>query len=82
MELTAMVQPVEMILQVKENVSKKYMIDSVLYWMNEYHVDGFRFDLMGLHDTETMNLIREAINKSEKWKRYYNIWRTMVSWSK
>jgi len=47
---------------------QKYMIDSVLYWMNEYHVDGFRFDLMGLHDTETMNLIREAINKSENGK--------------
>ena len=47
---------------------QKYIIDSVLYWMNEYHVDGFRFDLMGLHDTETMNLIREAINKSENGK--------------
>ena len=47
---------------------QKYMIDSELYWLNEYHVDGFRFDLMGLHDTETMNLIREAINKSENGK--------------
>lgn len=44
---------------------QKYMIDSVLYWIEEYHIDGFRFDLMALHDTETMNLIREAVNKLE-----------------
>jgi pullulanase len=44
---------------------QKYMIDSVLYWIKEYHIDGFRFDLMGLHDTETMNLIREEIDKLE-----------------
>lgn len=42
---------------------RNYMIQSCLYWVNEYHVDGFRFDLMGLHDTETMNLIREALDK-------------------
>ncbi len=41
---------------------RKYMIDSILYWANEYHIDGFRFDLMGLHDVETMNLIREALD--------------------
>ena len=29
---------------------RKYMIESVLYWINEYHIDGFRFDLMGIHD--------------------------------
>ena len=39
---------------------RKYMVESVLYWMREYHVDGFRFDLMGIHDIETMNAIREA----------------------
>ena len=39
---------------------RKYMIESVIYWMKEYHVDGFRFDLMGIHDIETMNAIREA----------------------
>ena len=44
---------------------QKYMIDSVLYWIKEYHIDGFRFDLMGLHDTETMNLIREAVDNLE-----------------
>lgn len=44
---------------------RKYMIESVLYWVREYHIDGFRFDLMGLHDTETMNEIREALNQLE-----------------
>lgn len=39
---------------------RKYMIESVLYWMKEYHIDGFRFDLMGIHDIETMNAIRQA----------------------
>lgn len=41
---------------------RKYMIDSVLYWANEYHIDGFRFDLMGVHDVETMNQIRNALD--------------------
>lgn len=41
---------------------RKYMIDSILYWINEYHIDGFRFDLMGIHDIETMNAIREAVD--------------------
>jgi len=41
---------------------RKYMIDSLLYWVEEYHIDGFRFDLMALHDTETMNAIREALD--------------------
>lgn len=36
------------------------MIESVLHWINEYHIDGFRFDLMGIHDIETMNEIRKA----------------------
>lgn len=39
---------------------RKYMVESVLYWINEYHLDGFRFDLMGIHDIETMNEIRKA----------------------
>lgn len=41
---------------------RQYMVESVLYWVREYHVDGFRFDLMGLHDIETMNAIREALD--------------------
>ena len=42
---------------------RKFMIESVLYWVNEYHIDGFRFDLMGIHDIETMNAIRSELNK-------------------
>ncbi|MCI7441747.1 MAG: type I pullulanase, partial [Clostridium sp.] len=42
---------------------RKYMIDSIVYWATEYHLDGFRFDLMGIHDVETMNQIRAALNK-------------------
>ncbi len=42
---------------------RNYVIQSCLYWVNEYHIDGFRYDLMGLMDVETMNLIREALDK-------------------
>ena len=41
---------------------KKYMVDSVTYWAEEYHIDGFRFDLMGLHDCDTMNAVRESLD--------------------
>lgn len=41
---------------------RRYMVDSVLHWAKEYHIDGFRFDLMGLHDTETMNEIRRELD--------------------
>ena len=40
---------------------RKFMMESVLYWVREYHIDGFRFDLMGIHDIETMNEIRHAL---------------------
>lgn len=42
---------------------RKYMIESVVYWAKEYHLDGFRFDLMGVHDIETMNAISTALHK-------------------
>ncbi|RYY91041.1 MAG: type I pullulanase [Chitinophagaceae bacterium] len=42
---------------------RKFMIGSVLYWAKEYHIDGFRFDLMGLHDIETMNAISDALHR-------------------
>ena len=42
---------------------RKFIIESVCYWANEYHIDGFRFDLMAIHDIETMNKIREALNR-------------------
>ena len=41
---------------------RKFMIESVKYWVNEYHIDGFRFDLMGVHDIITMNMIRQALD--------------------
>lgn len=40
---------------------RKYIIESVLHWAREYHIDGFRFDLMGIHDIETMNQVRAAL---------------------
>ena len=40
---------------------RQFMIESVKYWVEEYHIDGFRFDLMGVHDIETMNAIRAAV---------------------
>ena len=40
---------------------RQFMIESVKYWVDEYHIDGFRFDLMGVHDIETMNAIRKAV---------------------
>ena len=42
---------------------RKFMLESVLYWMKEYHLDGFRFDLMGVHDITTMNLIADSLRR-------------------
>lgn len=42
---------------------RKYILDSVNYWATEYNLDGFRFDLMGLHDIETMRQVRTMLNK-------------------
>ena len=42
---------------------RKYMIDSLLYWVNEFNIDGFRFDLMGIHDIKTMQMIRWAMDE-------------------
>lgn len=57
---------------------RKFIIDSVMYWSNEYKIDGFRFDLMGLIDTETMNELRQELHNydehllvyGEGWKMY------------
>ncbi|MDE6312332.1 MAG: type I pullulanase [Lachnospiraceae bacterium] len=46
----------------ERSMMRKFMVDSVVYWATEYHVDGFRFDLMGIHDMETMQEIRAALN--------------------
>ncbi len=42
---------------------RKYIVDSVVYWATEYHIDGFRFDLMAVHDIETMNAVRAALDE-------------------
>ncbi len=44
----------------------KYLIDSVVYWAKEYHVDGFRFDLMAVHDTDTINKLRKELDKLDE----------------
>ena len=47
----------------EQPMMRKFMIESVKYWINEYHIDGFRFDLMGVHDIATMNAIRAAVDE-------------------
>ena len=47
----------------ERSMVKKYIVDSVKYWADEYHIDGFRFDLVGLLDTETMNEVIEEVHK-------------------
>ena len=46
----------------EQPMMRRFMIESVKYWINEYHIDGFRFDLMGVHDIETMNQIRQMVD--------------------
>ena len=46
-----------------KQMMRQFMVESVCYWAREYHVDGFRFDLMGIHDQETMRQIRAALDK-------------------
>ena len=43
-------------------MARRYLIDSILYWAKEYHIDGFRFDLMGLYDAESINTVRAALD--------------------
>ncbi len=47
----------------EQPMMRRFMVESVKYWVNEYHVDGFRFDLMGCHDITTMNTIRQALDE-------------------
>ena len=46
----------------EQDMMRLFMIESVRYWINEYHIDGFRFDLMGIHDIHTMNTIRKIVD--------------------
>ncbi len=47
----------------ERSMVRKFIVDSVSYWASEYHLDGFRFDLMGILDVDTMNAVRQAVNK-------------------
>ncbi|MCQ9210671.1 type I pullulanase [Granulicatella seriolae] len=65
----------------ERKMMRKYIVDSVLYWAKEFHMDGFRFDLMGLHDIDTMMEIRKALDEidpsiimiGEGWDMGYNL---------
>lgn len=46
-----------------KEMMRQFMVESVCYWAREYHIDGFRFDLMGIHDQETMRQIRAALDE-------------------
>ncbi|WP_299059722.1 type I pullulanase [uncultured Polaribacter sp.] len=50
----------------ERKMTRKFIVESVKYWTQEYHIDGFRFDLMGIHDIETMNLIASEVKKINK----------------
>ena len=47
----------------EQPMMRQFMLESVKYWIDEYHIDGFRFDLMGVHDIETMNHIRQMVDE-------------------
>ena len=47
----------------EREMMRRYMVESVCWWAEEYHIDGFRFDLMGIHDIGTMNAIRAAVDE-------------------
>lgn len=66
---------------------RKYIVDSVTYWAKEFNLDGFRFDLMGIHDVNTMNSVRQALDKidpnillfGEGWELYTPLQREEVA---
>ncbi|MDE5561935.1 MAG: hypothetical protein K2J01_00015 [Clostridiales bacterium] len=47
----------------ERTMMRKFMVESLVYWAEEYHIDGFRFDLMGIHDVVTLNMIRAELDK-------------------
>ena len=61
-------------------MARKYLIDSVLYWAQEYHIDGFRFDLMGLYDVDTMNELRAALGPVLQGAEGSAFWPLLPSW--
>lgn len=50
----------------ERSMVRKYIVDSIVHWVKDYHIDGFRFDLMGLHDIETMKEIRKVVDEIDK----------------
>ena len=63
----------------ERSMVSKYIVDSVLYWVEEYHIDGFRFDLVGLIDTDTVNAIIEEVHKTHPNVIFYGEGWTMTT---
>ncbi len=63
----------------ERSMVKKYIVDSVKYWADEYHIDGFRFDLVGLIDTETINAVVEEVHKTHPNVIFYGEGWTMTT---
>ena len=63
----------------ERSMVKKYIVDSVKYWADEYHIDGFRFDLVGLIDTETINAVIEEVHKTHPNVIFYGEGWTMTT---
>ena len=63
----------------ERSMVKKYIVDSVKYWADEYHIDGFRFDLVGLLDTDTINEIIEEVHKTHPNVIFYGEGWTMTT---
>ena len=63
----------------ERSMVKKYIVDSVKYWVDEYHIDGFRFDLVGLIDTETINAVIEEVHKTHPNVIFYGEGWTMTT---
>ena len=55
----------------ERSMVSKYIVDSVKYWADEYHIDGFRFDLVGLIDTRTINALMDAVHKTHPNVKFY-----------
>lgn len=63
----------------ERSMVSKYIVDSVKYWADEYHIDGFRFDLVGLIDTDTINAIIEEVHKTHPDVIFYGEGWTMTT---
>jgi len=63
----------------ERSMVKKYIVESVKYWADEYHIDGFRFDLVGLIDTETINAVMEEVHKTHPNVIFYGEGWTMAT---